>query len=56
MCYIIYNILAVIRGNGKYSTKTPATVITDNIEGHITRNNHTAIAFNGTPATLRKLR
>lgn len=56
MCYIINNIFAVMRGNGKSSAKTPATVITNNIEGHITRNNHTAIAFNGTPATLRKLR
>ena len=56
MCYKNINIFAVIRGDGKYSTKTPATVITDNIERHITRNNHTAVAFNGTPATLRKLR
>ena len=56
MCYKNINIFAVIRGNGKYSTKTPATIITDKYKGHLTRFNHTAVAYIGTLATLRKLR
>ena len=56
MCYKIYNIFAVIRGNGISSTKTPAAIITDKYKGHLTRFNHTAVAYIGTLATLSKLR
>ena len=42
------NFYAVIRGNGKYSTKTPATIITDKYEGHLPRFNYTAVAYIGT--------
>lgn len=48
MCYKIYNIFAVIRGNGTHATKTPATVITDKYKGHLPHNNHTAVAYIGT--------
>ena len=48
MCYKNINIFAVIRGNGKSSTKTPATLITDSITGHLTRFNHTTVAYIGT--------
>ena len=48
VCYKTHNIFAVIRGNGKSSTKTPATVITYKHEGHLQRYNHTAIAYIGT--------
>lgn len=53
MCYKNIYIYAVIRGNGKYSTKTHATKthatnITDKYEGHLTRFNHTAVAYIGT--------
>ena len=48
MCYKNNNIFAVIRGNGRYSTNTPATIITDNRKRQITRFNHTAVAYIGT--------
>lgn len=48
VCYKKHNIFAVIRGNGKSSTKTHAAFITYKYEGHLPRNNHTAVAYIGT--------
>ena len=48
MCYKTHNIFAVIRGTAYFATKTPATVITYKYEGHLPRNNRTAVAYIGT--------